>query len=78
MAQQSKEPCKKEACDIQACLSKNMFDSRRVMQKMAIVVGEVEVMLMDGRGSKMMLASSVWSSELVQLVARSLFAISLA
>ncbi|KAG8093443.1 hypothetical protein GUJ93_ZPchr0012g18992 [Zizania palustris] len=28
MAQQSKEPCKKEACDIQACLSKNMFDSR--------------------------------------------------
>ncbi|PON48789.1 Mature-T-Cell Proliferation I type [Parasponia andersonii] len=25
MAQQSKEPCKKEACDIQACLSKNNF-----------------------------------------------------
>ncbi|EXB29026.1 hypothetical protein L484_018443 [Morus notabilis] len=23
--QQSKEPCKKEACDIQACLSKNNF-----------------------------------------------------
>lgn len=29
MAQPSKEPCKKEACDIQACLSKNMFDSRK-------------------------------------------------
>ncbi|CAJ1940425.1 unnamed protein product [Sphenostylis stenocarpa] len=25
MAQASKEPCKKEACDIQACLSKNNF-----------------------------------------------------
>ncbi|XP_039801800.1 methylmalonate-semialdehyde dehydrogenase [acylating], mitochondrial-like [Panicum virgatum] len=29
MAQPSKEPCKKEACNIQACLSKNMFDSRK-------------------------------------------------
>jgi hypothetical protein len=29
MAQPSKEPCKKEACDIQACLSKNMFHSRK-------------------------------------------------
>lgn len=27
--QQSKEPCKKEACDIQACLSKNNFLSKR-------------------------------------------------
>ncbi|XP_034701414.1 cx9C motif-containing protein 4 [Vitis riparia] len=25
MPKQSKEPCKKEACDIQACLSKNNF-----------------------------------------------------
>ncbi|KAL3843678.1 hypothetical protein ACJIZ3_001081 [Penstemon smallii] len=25
MAQPSKEPCKKQACDIQACLSKNNF-----------------------------------------------------
>ncbi|XP_027917751.1 cx9C motif-containing protein 4 isoform X1 [Vigna unguiculata] len=25
MAQATKEPCKKEACDIQACLSKNNF-----------------------------------------------------
>lgn len=25
MAQPSKEPCKKEACDIQACLTKNNF-----------------------------------------------------
>ncbi|KAL5704167.1 hypothetical protein ACHQM5_022633 [Ranunculus cassubicifolius] len=24
-----KEPCKKEACDIQACLSKNNFNSQR-------------------------------------------------
>ncbi|KAJ7968014.1 cx9C motif-containing protein 4 [Quillaja saponaria] len=29
MAQRSKEPCKKEACDIQACLSKNNFLSQR-------------------------------------------------
>jgi hypothetical protein len=29
MAQPSKEPCKKEACDIQACLSKNLFDSKK-------------------------------------------------
>ena len=29
MAQPSKEPCKKEACNIQACLSKNMFDARK-------------------------------------------------
>uniref|UniRef100_A0A7N0ZXU3 Cx9C motif-containing protein 4 n=1 Tax=Kalanchoe fedtschenkoi TaxID=63787 RepID=A0A7N0ZXU3_KALFE len=29
MAQPSKEPCKKQACDIQACLSKNNFDSQR-------------------------------------------------
>ncbi|CAN6353086.1 unnamed protein product, partial [Urochloa humidicola] len=32
MAQPSKEPCKKEACDIQACLSKNMFDSRKFFE----------------------------------------------
>ncbi|XP_024637245.1 cx9C motif-containing protein 4 [Medicago truncatula] len=25
MGQESKEPCKKEACNIQACLSKNNF-----------------------------------------------------
>ncbi|KAK8486662.1 hypothetical protein V6N11_033115 [Hibiscus sabdariffa] len=29
MAQPSKEPCKKEACDIQACLSKNNFLPQR-------------------------------------------------
>lgn len=29
MAQPSKEPCKKEACDIQACLSKNNFSPTR-------------------------------------------------
>ncbi|KAK9287121.1 hypothetical protein L1049_015532 [Liquidambar formosana] len=28
MAQDSKEPCKKEACNIQACLTKNNFDPR--------------------------------------------------
>ncbi|KAG2623347.1 hypothetical protein PVAP13_3KG055200 [Panicum virgatum] len=32
MAQPSKEPCKKEACDIQACLSKNMFHSRKCVR----------------------------------------------
>ncbi|KAF4359164.1 hypothetical protein F8388_005273, partial [Cannabis sativa] len=26
--QENKEPCKKEACDIQACLSKNNFLSQ--------------------------------------------------
>ncbi|GMP39358.1 hypothetical protein CsSME_00010226 [Camellia sinensis var. sinensis] len=31
MAQQIKEPCKKYACDIQACLSKNNFDSRKCL-----------------------------------------------
>uniref|UniRef100_A0A0D3HS36 Uncharacterized protein n=1 Tax=Oryza barthii TaxID=65489 RepID=A0A0D3HS36_9ORYZ len=56
MAQQSKEPCKKEACDIQACLSKNMFDSKKYVygflvftscqdsvraQELGFVVGEV-------------------------------------
>ncbi|KAF2555281.1 hypothetical protein F2Q68_00013131 [Brassica cretica] len=29
MPQPSKEPCKKEACDIQACLSKNNFLPQR-------------------------------------------------
>ncbi|XP_044489424.1 cx9C motif-containing protein 4 [Mangifera indica] len=29
MAQPSKEPCKKEACDIQACLTKNNFLPQR-------------------------------------------------
>uniref|UniRef100_M1CBT9 Uncharacterized protein n=1 Tax=Solanum tuberosum TaxID=4113 RepID=M1CBT9_SOLTU len=29
MAQASKEPCKKQACDIQACLSKNNFLPQR-------------------------------------------------
>ncbi|KAG6471909.1 cx9C motif-containing protein 4, mitochondrial [Zingiber officinale] len=26
------EPCKKEACNIQSCLSKNNFDSKRCMK----------------------------------------------
>ncbi|KAI3445606.1 hypothetical protein Pfo_002271 [Paulownia fortunei] len=30
MAQPSKEPCKKQACDIQACLSKNNFLSQKL------------------------------------------------
>ncbi|XP_015865756.1 uncharacterized protein LOC107403392 [Ziziphus jujuba] len=30
--QQSKEPCKKEACDIQACLSKNNFLPKRCLK----------------------------------------------
>ncbi|CAM8937592.1 unnamed protein product [Rhodiola kirilowii] len=29
MTQPSKEPCKKQACDIQACLTKNNFNSQR-------------------------------------------------
>ncbi|KAK6945455.1 Mature-T-Cell Proliferation I type [Dillenia turbinata] len=29
MGQTIKEPCKKEACDIQACLTKNNFNSQR-------------------------------------------------
>ncbi|PSS02891.1 Cx9C motif-containing protein [Actinidia chinensis var. chinensis] len=32
MPPQSKEPCKKNACDIQACLSKNNFDSRKCLK----------------------------------------------
>ncbi|XP_021756381.1 cx9C motif-containing protein 4-like [Chenopodium quinoa] len=28
MAQPSKEPCKKQACDIQSCLSKNNFNPK--------------------------------------------------
>ncbi|EEF33377.1 cx9C motif-containing protein 4 [Ricinus communis] len=32
MAQPSKEPCKKEACDIQACLSKNNFLPQRCLK----------------------------------------------
>nr|CAD1842062.1 unnamed protein product [Ananas comosus var. bracteatus] len=32
MAQKSKEPCKKEACDIQACLTKNNFDPQRCLK----------------------------------------------
>ncbi|KMZ64891.1 Cox19 family protein (CHCH motif) [Zostera marina] len=27
-----KEPCKKEACDIQACLTKNNFNSQRCLK----------------------------------------------
>uniref|UniRef100_A0A0E0MKC4 Uncharacterized protein n=1 Tax=Oryza punctata TaxID=4537 RepID=A0A0E0MKC4_ORYPU len=71
MAQQSKEPCKKEACDIQACLSKNMFDSKKYLpgqcqgagrQELSFVVGEVVGDAYGGgRGSKMMLASSMFS-----------------
>ncbi|KAK6915943.1 Mature-T-Cell Proliferation I type [Dillenia turbinata] len=30
MGKASKEPCKKEACDIQACLTKNNFNSQRL------------------------------------------------
>ncbi|RRT52856.1 hypothetical protein BHE74_00046146 [Ensete ventricosum] len=29
--QKNKEPCKKEACDIQACLSKNNFNPERYL-----------------------------------------------
>ncbi|KAL3625655.1 hypothetical protein CASFOL_030509 [Castilleja foliolosa] len=32
MAQPSKEPCKKQACDIQACLSKNNFLPQKVFK----------------------------------------------
>ncbi|KAK9162116.1 hypothetical protein Scep_002901 [Stephania cephalantha] len=32
MGQPSKEPCKKEACDIQACLSKNNFNSQKCIE----------------------------------------------
>ncbi|KAF7803597.1 cx9C motif-containing protein 4 [Senna tora] len=32
MTQPSKEPCKKEACDIQACLSKNNFIAQRCLK----------------------------------------------
>ncbi|XP_054800328.1 uncharacterized protein LOC129304630 [Prosopis cineraria] len=32
MPQPSKEPCKKQACDIQACLSKNNFIPQRCLQ----------------------------------------------
>ncbi|WMV12401.1 hypothetical protein MTR67_005786 [Solanum verrucosum] len=32
MAQASKEPCKKQACDIQACLSKNNFLPQRCVK----------------------------------------------
>ncbi|CAD6268129.1 unnamed protein product [Miscanthus lutarioriparius] len=46
MAQPNKEPCKKEACDIQACLSKNMFDSREVCESYSVT----SVMLMTRRG----------------------------
>ncbi|KAL9246132.1 hypothetical protein vseg_019706 [Gypsophila vaccaria] len=31
MPQASKEPCKKQACDIQSCLSKNSFNSQRCL-----------------------------------------------
>ncbi|KAG5525798.1 hypothetical protein RHGRI_032177 [Rhododendron griersonianum] len=34
MPQPSKEPCKKNACDIQACLSKNNFDPRKAIDKL--------------------------------------------
>ncbi|KAG9444108.1 hypothetical protein H6P81_015448 [Aristolochia fimbriata] len=32
MPQPSKEPCKKEACDIQACLTKNNFNPQRCLK----------------------------------------------
>ncbi|KAI3720701.1 hypothetical protein L2E82_31693 [Cichorium intybus] len=32
MAREIKEPCKKEACDIQACLSKNNFLPQRCIR----------------------------------------------
>ncbi|GAU44649.1 hypothetical protein TSUD_204290 [Trifolium subterraneum] len=38
MAQQSKEPCKKEACDIQACLSKNNFLPQKIPKMVVVVV----------------------------------------
>ncbi|CAO2834779.1 uncharacterized protein LOC130809874 [Amaranthus tricolor] len=37
MAKDNKEPCKKQACDIQACLSKNNFNPQKcihVIQKL--------------------------------------------
>ncbi|XP_077248771.1 cx9C motif-containing protein 4, mitochondrial-like [Tasmannia lanceolata] len=32
MGGERKEPCKKEACAIQACLTKNNFDSQRCLK----------------------------------------------
>ncbi|GMH14996.1 hypothetical protein Nepgr_016837 [Nepenthes gracilis] len=31
MPQPSKEPCKRQACDIQTCLSKNNFNSQKCL-----------------------------------------------
>ncbi|KAI8532094.1 hypothetical protein RHMOL_Rhmol11G0186300 [Rhododendron molle] len=45
MPQPSKEPCKKNACDIQACLSKNNFDSRNVVRS------KVEILELSGTGT---------------------------
>ncbi|KAG6780176.1 hypothetical protein POTOM_013030 [Populus tomentosa] len=38
MARASKEPCKKEACDIQACLSKNNFLPQNCSAKVSACV----------------------------------------
>ncbi|XP_058188643.1 uncharacterized protein LOC131306434 [Rhododendron vialii] len=37
MPQPSKEPCKKNACDIQACLSKNNFDPRKCLKAIELL-----------------------------------------
>lgn len=42
MAQARKEPCKKEACDIQACLSKNNF----LPQKYAPLINSLSACIM--------------------------------
>ncbi|KAK7819433.1 hypothetical protein CFP56_040379 [Quercus suber] len=47
MAQATKEPCKKEACDIQACLTKNNFlpQKRRVYVAVSIYLIEIAFLL---------------------------------
>ncbi|KAL6010646.1 hypothetical protein ACLOJK_001083 [Asimina triloba] len=37
MPQPSREPCKKQACDIQACLNKNNFDPQRCLNAIELL-----------------------------------------
>ncbi|KAG9156310.1 hypothetical protein Leryth_009172 [Lithospermum erythrorhizon] len=73
MAQASKEPCKKEACDIQACLSKNNFMSQkagaallladcamRVCEKWSIEL----IILNSGMLIVMPMHSNIWTTNL--------------
>ncbi|RXH73521.1 hypothetical protein DVH24_016343 [Malus domestica] len=68
--QESKEPCKKEACNIQACLSKNNFlpqkakDLGNLKKTLTFIMGDVLANTMGGNIDPKKLTQSSMASKL--------------